>query len=103
MSIAGVIPRKSTETDLDICRATGINIIAFYSSTVFLEATGNVNQSLYASLGFGAVNFVFAFPALLTIDTFGRRSLLLFTFPQSESQIKLQKICACLTILYPCP
>ena len=33
-------------------------------------------------MGFGLVNFVFAFPALWTIDTFGRRTLLLFTFPQ---------------------
>ena len=28
------------------------------------------------------MNFVFAWPAFFTIDTFGRRSLLLFTFPQ---------------------
>lgn len=39
-------------------------------------------QSLLASWGFGLVNFLFAFPALWTIDTFGRRNLLLFTFPQ---------------------
>lgn len=43
----------------------GINIIAFYSSTVFVEANYTNKQALYASLGFGAVNFVFAFPALL--------------------------------------
>lgn len=35
-----------------------------------------------ASLGFGLVNFVFAWPAIFTIDTYGRRTLLLFTFPQ---------------------
>jgi MFS family permease len=39
-------------------------------------------QALVASFGFGLVNFLFAFPALWTIDTFGRRNLLLFTFPQ---------------------
>ncbi|KAF7981549.1 hypothetical protein HWV62_33149 [Athelia sp. TMB] len=60
----------------------GINIIAFYSSTIFSEAGYSNRQALLASLGFGAVNFVFAFPALFTIDTFGRRNLLLFTFPQ---------------------
>ncbi|KDN52660.1 hypothetical protein K437DRAFT_261259 [Tilletiaria anomala UBC 951] len=60
----------------------GINIIAFYSSTIFEQAYGSVDKALYASLGFGAVNFFFAFPALFTIDTFGRRNLLLFTFPQ---------------------
>lgn len=60
----------------------GINIMAFYSSTIFAQADFTARQALLASLGFGAVNFVFAFPALVTIDTFGRRSLLLFTFPQ---------------------
>ncbi|KAI1189287.1 sugar transporter-domain-containing protein [Nemania serpens] len=59
----------------------GINIIAFYSSTVFKKAGANDFQALLASFGFGAINFLFAFPAFWTIDTFGRRSLLLFTFP----------------------
>ena len=60
----------------------GINIIAFYSSTVFREAGAGELQALLASFGFGLVNFVFAWPAIWTIDTFGRRTLLLFTFPQ---------------------
>ena len=60
----------------------GINIIAFYSSTVFVEAGADNLRALLASWGFGLVNFVFAWPAVWTIDTFGRRSLLLFTFPQ---------------------
>lgn len=59
----------------------GINIIAFYSSTVFSEAGASSISSLLASFGFGLINFVFAWPAIWTIDTFGRRSLLLFTFP----------------------
>ncbi|KAI5450673.1 hypothetical protein NCC49_002930 [Naganishia albida] len=59
----------------------GINIIAFYSSTIFVEAGYSEREALYASLGFGAVNFLFAWPAVFTIDTFGRRSLLLLTFP----------------------
>lgn len=37
--------------------------------------------SLLYTMGFGVINFVFAIPAFLTIDTLGRRSLLLFTFP----------------------
>ncbi|KAL1389412.1 major facilitator superfamily domain-containing protein [Phyllosticta capitalensis] len=61
---------------------TGINIMAFYSSTIFKEAGATPLTALLASFGFGLVNFVFAFPALWTIDTFGRRNLLLFTFPQ---------------------
>lgn len=60
----------------------GINIIAFYSSTVFANAGATVTGALLASWGFGLVNFLFAWPAIWTIDTFGRRSLLLFTFPQ---------------------
>ncbi|KAF8527257.1 hypothetical protein JB92DRAFT_2868261 [Gautieria morchelliformis] len=60
----------------------GINIIAFYSSTVFEEANASQKTALLASFGFGLVNFVFAFPAVRTIDTYGRRTLLLFTFPQ---------------------
>ncbi|KAK4047737.1 hypothetical protein OIV83_005245 [Microbotryomycetes sp. JL201] len=59
----------------------GINIIAFYSSSIFAEAGYSNKQALGASLGFGAINFLFAFPAVWTIDTFGRRNLLLFTFP----------------------
>ncbi|KAF5335655.1 hypothetical protein D9611_009677 [Ephemerocybe angulata] len=59
----------------------GINIIAFYSSTIFVEAGYNQKQALLASFGFGLVNWLFAFPAVWTIDTFGRRNLLLFTFP----------------------
>ncbi|KAF2257798.1 hypothetical protein CC78DRAFT_549621 [Lojkania enalia] len=59
----------------------GINIIAFYSSSIFRQAGASERNALIASFGFGLVNFVFAWPAIWTIDTFGRRSLLLFTFP----------------------
>jgi hypothetical protein len=62
----------------------GINIMAFYSSTIFVEGGYTPTQALYASIGFGAVNFLFAFPAVFTIDTFGRRSLLLLTFRESN-------------------
>jgi len=37
-------------------RYAGINIVAFYSSTIFVEAGGyTARQALFASLGFGAV------------------------------------------------
>lgn len=71
----------------------GINIIAFYSSTVFEDAGASQYQALTFSLIFGAVNFVFAFPALWTIDTFGRRSLLLFTFPQMTWTLLAAGLC----------
>lgn len=64
----------------------GINIIAFYSTTIFEQAFKNDPnkqfKAMIGSFGFGLVNWLFAFPAFFTIDTFGRRSLLLFTFPQ---------------------
>ena len=80
----------------------GINIVAFYSSTIFVNAGYTAKQALEASWGFGLVNWLFALPAVWvsvfslfiflsanvaytprsqTIDTFGRRNLLLFTFP----------------------
>ncbi|KXN90282.1 Putative polyol transporter 1, partial [Leucoagaricus sp. SymC.cos] len=59
----------------------GINIIAFYSSSVFVDAGYSPKSALLASFGYGLVNWLFAFPAVWTIDTFGRRNLLLFTFP----------------------
>jgi len=60
---------------------SGINIMAFYSSTIFKTAGYSNQQALLASWGFAAITFVFAIPAWYTIDTFGRRTLLLWTFP----------------------
>ena len=59
----------------------GVNIIAYYSSEIFIEANLSELSALGASMGFGAINFFFALPAFYTIDTFGRRNLLLTTFP----------------------
>jgi MFS family permease len=56
-------------------------VAAFYSSTIFSQAGYTAKQSLLASFGFGLVNTIFALPAIWTIDTFGRRNLLLTTFP----------------------
>ncbi|KAL4415800.1 hypothetical protein CABS03_03007 [Colletotrichum abscissum] len=71
----------------------GINIIAFYSSTIFKEAGTSEYNALLASFGFGMVNFLFAWPAIWTIDTFGRRSLLLFTFPQMAWTLLAAGLC----------
>lgn len=59
----------------------GINVIAYYSSSIFIEAGFGEVSAMLASWGFGMINFVFAIPAFLTIDKFGRRNLLLTTFP----------------------
>jgi hypothetical protein len=74
--MCGSKPRRSTEmsffpfTNMHI-----VNIIAFYSTTIFKEAGGSDTQALLASWGFGLINFVFAWPAVYTIDTFGRRAV----------------------------
>ncbi|KAH6622806.1 hypothetical protein F5144DRAFT_656454 [Chaetomium tenue] len=59
----------------------GVNIIAYFSSEIFREAGYPDVPALAASLGFGVINWLFALPAFYTIDTFGRRNLLLTTFP----------------------
>ncbi|KAI9848143.1 MAG: hypothetical protein M1838_000639 [Thelocarpon superellum] len=59
----------------------GVNVIAYYSSAIFVQAKFSQLSALSASLGFGVINFLFAIPAIYTIDTFGRRNLLLTTFP----------------------
>lgn len=59
----------------------GVNVIAYYSSTIFLSAGLSQNRAHLASLGFGIINFVFALPAIRIIDTKGRRFLALFTLP----------------------
>ena len=59
----------------------GINIISFYSSTIFRNAGYTSDQALFASLGYGAIQVVSTIPTLFLIDTKGRRRLCLITFP----------------------
>ncbi|KAI9655573.1 MAG: hypothetical protein M1821_005366 [Bathelium mastoideum] len=59
----------------------GVNVIAYYSTTIFEQGGYGRNSALLASMGTGILNWVFALPAFFTIDTFGRRNLLLTTFP----------------------
>lgn len=59
----------------------GVNVIAYYSTTIFTQSGYSTQSALLASMGTGILNWVFALPAMLTIDTFGRRNLLLTTFP----------------------
>lgn len=76
----------------------GINIIAFYSTTVFVESGYDHFQAMLCSFGFGLINWLFAFPAFWTIDTFGRRSLLLFTFPQMMWTLLAAGLCTLMPI-----
>lgn len=59
----------------------GVNVLAYYSTSVLLNANFSISSALLASMGFGIINFLFGLPALWLIDSFGRRSLLLATFP----------------------
>ncbi|KAK2594369.1 hypothetical protein QQS21_007929 [Conoideocrella luteorostrata] len=59
----------------------GVNVIAYYSTSIFESAGYSRSQALLASMGGGLINWVFAIPAIYTIDTFGRRNLLLTSFP----------------------
>ena len=59
----------------------GVNTIAYYSTEMFIQSGFEEQPALAASLGFGVINWLFAIPGMYTIDTFGRRKLLLTTFP----------------------
>ncbi|GAB7358318.1 hypothetical protein MBLNU230_g2391t1 [Neophaeotheca triangularis] len=59
----------------------GINIISFYSSSIFTQVGYSDTQALYASLGYGAIQVIFTLPTVFLIDTIGRRRLALITFP----------------------
>jgi len=59
----------------------GVNVIAYYSTTLFIEAGFTRTKAILVTMGTGLVNWLFAIPAMYTIDTYGRRNLLLVTFP----------------------
>ena len=74
------------------------NVLAFYS-TIFIQ---NINDqssknidALWLSWGLGLANFLFTFPAYWWIDKFGRRFLLLATYPG----MILSLLGACLSFL----
>jgi MFS family permease len=59
----------------------GVNVIAYYSTAIFESANIPRRDALWVSFATGVTNWLFAIPAIYTIDTFGRRNLLLTTFP----------------------
>lgn len=59
----------------------GVNVIAYYSTSIFEAAKFSRPNALLVSMGGGLINWLFAIPAIYTIDTFGRRNLLLVSFP----------------------
>ncbi|GAB1315576.1 hypothetical protein MFIFM68171_05786 [Madurella fahalii] len=75
----------------------GINIFAFYATSLFLGVGSDIKYAgtaenerdnrgpwrtaMLFSFGFGITNLLFGIPAVGTIDTFGRRKWLLVTIP----------------------
>ncbi len=57
--------------------------------------------SLWASWGFDIVNYIFARPTLRTIDTYGRRALLVFTFPNMCWTLLEAGLCFLIPSSYP--
>ncbi|KAL9599631.1 MAG: hypothetical protein Q9219_003715 [cf. Caloplaca sp. 3 TL-2023] len=62
-------------------RVRQLNHLVYYSTNIFIRGGYSLNSALLASMGTGILNWVFALPAFFTIDKFGRRPLLIFTFP----------------------
>ncbi|KAI5918159.1 hypothetical protein F4810DRAFT_693549 [Camillea tinctor] len=61
----------------------GINILAFYSSSLFnaIDSDQGKKLPMIYSFAYGLINFIFGLPAIRTIDTLGRRKWLLITLP----------------------
>nr|AFN02854.1 putative MFS sugar transporter [Phakopsora pachyrhizi] len=59
----------------------GINVMAHYSSIIFLEAGYSETANKFLSMSFDIASWLFGIAAFYTIDTFGRRNLLLVAFP----------------------
>lgn len=59
----------------------GINVISYYSSSIFVESDLSEIKAMLASWGFGMVEVISCIPTFYTIDSVGRRNLLLATFP----------------------
>ena len=49
---------------LTVSRFCGVNVIAYYSSAIFVESGFSELSALAASLGFGLINWLFAIPAI---------------------------------------
>ncbi|KAJ4375227.1 hypothetical protein N0V83_002313 [Neocucurbitaria cava] len=65
-----------------LCRLRKHKIQAARDITSIFEQAGfSRSEALLTSMGTGVTNWLFAIPAIYTIDTFGRRNLLLTTFP----------------------
>ncbi|KAK4497808.1 hypothetical protein PRZ48_010462 [Zasmidium cellare] len=71
----------------------GVNVIAFYSSTIFVQAGFTVTNALAVSLGVKIAGLITTCFIIFVIDTFGRRALLNFTFPNMTWTLLAAGLC----------
>ena len=57
---------------------TGINVIFFYAPTIFEQSGVGTNTAFAQAVWIGVVNVIFTIVAMMTIDRYGRKPLLLF-------------------------
>ncbi|WP_462160178.1 sugar porter family MFS transporter [Pseudoalteromonas sp. GB56] len=57
---------------------TGINVIFFYAPTIFEQSGVGTNTAFAQAVWIGVVNVIFTVVAMMTIDRYGRKPLLLF-------------------------
>ena len=57
---------------------TGINVVMYYSSNIFISAGFSADSALGQSVIVGLTNFIFTIIAMLLIDKIGRKFMLLF-------------------------
>lgn len=55
----------------------GINVVLYYASNIFRNMGSSTNASLLLTIIVGAVNLIFTIVAILTVDRFGRKPLMI--------------------------
>ncbi|KKY22843.1 putative sugar transporter [Diplodia seriata] len=75
------VPRIGWRLQLGSAFIPAIPLLILICATLFVDAKADTRTALLVSWGFGLANFIFALPAVHQIDTLGRRTLLLITFP----------------------
>jgi SP family xylose:H+ symportor-like MFS transporter len=61
-------------------QVTGINVILYYAPEIFKKMGSSTNASLLQTIIVGAVNLAFTVVAILTVDKFGRKALMLIGY-----------------------
>ncbi len=61
-------------------QVTGINVILYYAPAIFKKMGSSTNVSLLQTIIVGAVNLAFTVIAILTVDKFGRKALMLIGY-----------------------